>query len=393
MKQRRCERGWEVDALRGGRLGDKDAASFERHMAACAECRQRMAQDEHLRELALALPIEEPTELELRRLRSRILSDVAMGSAPSAARRWPVFAFLTVLVVAGASGWLLLARRAAPLAVMPRAPAGATDTPSASAPPTALESLAGSVTETAAARWTQLRNDSTERVTLQDGALRVHVRPQQPGERFLVVLPDGELEVRGTTFDVSVTHGATTRIHVDEGVVELRLTGRASTRLEAGATWTAPTATEPVAVVPTPHPVASSPTAAGSPAPSSPPDGAQAYADAVRLLQAGRAEDAASAFHALVMARPHTPEAEDASYLEAVALARMGRGDAAALAAEHHLASFPASFHRKEASMLVARAAAKRGDCERARAVLAPWRGANDDPEARAALKPCDEGK
>jgi TolA-binding protein len=393
MKQGGCDRLWEVDALREGRLGDKDAASFQRHTATCAECRQRLAKDEHLRELALALPIAEPTELELRRLRSRVLSDVATGAMPRPPQRWPLLAFLTVLVVAGSGGWLLLSRRSPPLVATPALPARATDTPIVSAPSTP-QSLAGSVTPIAPARWTQLREDSTERVTLDDGAIRVHVRPQQPGERFLVVLPDGELEVRGTTFDVSVTHGATTQIHVDEGIVELRLTDVRPVRLESGATWAAPPPTGPVAAAQTPSPApAPRPSAGRSLAPATPQDGAQAYANAVRLLQDGRAEDAASAFHALVLASPHTQEAEDASYLEAVALARMGRGDAAALAAEHHLASFPGSFHRKEASMLVARAAVKRGDCERARAVLASWRGATGDADAHAALGACDDGK
>jgi hypothetical protein len=393
MKQRGCDRLWEVDALREGRLGVKDAASFQRHLAACAECRQRLAKDEHLRELALALPIAEPTELELRRLRSRVLSDVATGAAPRSPRPWPIFAFLTMLVVAGSGGWLFLSRHSPPLAagLVPRA--HATDTPVVSAPSTP-QSLAGSVTAIAPAHWTQLREDSIERVTLDDGAIRVHVRPQQPAERFLVVLPDGELEVRGTTFDVSVTHGATTRIHVDEGVVELRLAQVGPIRLDAGATWAAPPPAGPVAVAPTAAPASERrPAAGGSPAPATLQEAARAYADAVRLLQGGRSEDAASAFHALVLASPHTPEAEDASYLEAVALARMGRGDAAALAAEHHLASFPESFHRKEASMLIARAAVKRGDCERARGVLASWRGAAADGDARAALGSCDDGK
>jgi hypothetical protein len=79
---------------------------------------------------------------------------------------------------------------------------------------------------------------------------------------------------------------------------------------------------------------------------------------------------------------------EDASFLEAVALARAGRADAAALAAKHHLASYPSSFHRKDAAVLVARAASGRGDCAKARAVLAPWIASTDD-DVRAALRTC----
>jgi TolA-binding protein len=388
MKRSGCDRLWEVDALREGRLGDKDAASFERHTAACAECRQRLADDEHLRELALGLPLEEPTELELRRLRSRILSEVATGSAPRTPQRWPLFAFMTVLVVAGAAVWMLVVRRAPPLTTMP----AARTTAAAPVTPAAAQALAGSVTEIAPARWSQLRSDSVEHLALDDGTIRVHVRPQQAGERFLVVMPDGEIEVRGTTFDVSVTRGATTRVHVDEGIVDLRLKGRDPVSLGIGATWSAaaPSDTAPTEPMPAQAARASRPAAARSATPAPLGDGAQAYADAVRLLQDGRTGDAASAFHALVMAHPHSPEAEDASYLEAVALARIGRGDAAALAAEHHLASFPVSFHRREAAILIARAAAQRGDCERARAALTPWTATGVDPEARTALRPCD---
>jgi hypothetical protein len=83
---------------------------------------------------------------------------------------------------------------------------------------------------------------------------------------------------------------------------------------------------------------------------------------------------------------------EDASFLEAVALARAGRTDAAGFAAERHLESFPRSFRRKEASLLVARAASRRGDCERARAVLAPWSASGNDSEIHESLRACAAG-
>jgi TolA-binding protein len=387
MKQRECARSWEVDALREGRLGTRDAASFERHTAGCVECRKRFARDEHLKERALALPVEEPTELELRRLRSRVLSDVATGSTRRATRRRPILAFLTALLVVGPGLWLLLAGRATRRDATTPAQTTETVGTAVATPP----SLAGSVSEIAPSRWSQLRSDAIERVSLEEGAIRVHVRPQEAGERFLVVLPDGEIEVRGTTFDVSVARGATTHVQVDEGIVDLRLAGQAPLRLGAGEAWTSPPPPDRVTAAPTAPSLATpTPRPAAAPPASASEDGAQTYAGAVRLLRDGRDGDAASAFHALVMAHPHSPEAEDASYLEAVALARAGRGDAAALAAEHHMASFPASFHRKEAAILVARAAAQRGDCERARAVVAPWAGTAADAEVSAALHACD---
>jgi TolA-binding protein len=185
-----------------------------------------------------------------------------------------------------------------------------------------------------------------ERVRLEAGSLAIHVRPQQPGERFLVLLPDGDLEVRGTTFDVTVTGGKTAAVHVTEGVVEVRIAGYPVRRLEAGAAWSA----------------SASPAPGASDASKAPPrdDGAAAYATALRALGAGDNEGASSVLRAFVAAHPDAPQTEDATFLEAVALARAGRIDAAGAAAEEHLARFPSSFHRKEALVLVDRAARAR---------------------------------
>jgi TolA-binding protein len=210
------------------------------------------------------------------------------------------------------------------------------------------------------------------------------VRRQIVGERFLVALPDGELEVRGTTFDVRVEGDATTWVHVDEGVVEVRLHGRGTRRLGANETWA-------LGVAPASAPSARASTSTAAPAPPAvETESATAYATAMRLLGEGRNDEAASAFHAFAASQPGAPQAEDASFLEAVALARMGRGDAAALAAEHHLARFPASFHKREAAILVARAAVHRGECDKARAVLGPWLAPARDPDAQSTLRPCD---
>jgi TolA-binding protein len=381
-----CDRQWEVDAYREGRLGQKDAQSFERHVKVCSACRSRKDGDEHLRTLALALPQDPPSELALRRLRTRILRDVATGASPREPLPLARMALVAALVLAAlGGGWWALRRPAGPPQVA--ATSSMTATPA--------EALAGSVTAGADARWTQARQDGVERITLEDGALAVHVRHQQVAERFLVVLPDGELEVRGTTFEVSVSGGSTMRVQVEEGLVELRLRGRPVARLGAGESWTPPAPPSPAATVATAEKPAiprAVPSASGD-RPIAPSvladDGAAAYADALALLRAGRGDDAAAAFQSFLLGHPGAPQVEDASFLEAVALARAGRTDAAGLAAEHHLASFPGSFHRKEAAILVARAASQRGDCARVRAVLAPWLGASPDDDARAALGAC----
>jgi len=392
-----CGRLWELDVYREGRLGAKDAHSFERHLKICGDCKLRSTCDERLRMLAASLPEDAPSELTLRRLRTRILRDVATGVRATETRPWPRVALAAgfALALLGGAGWLAHAHRA-PDALSPIA--AAVPVPG----PAHADAMAGSVTATTGARWTHVRRDGLETVTLADGTLSIHVRPQHAGERFLVGLPDGELEVRGTTFDVSVGGGATRSVHVDEGRVELRLQEHPEVRIGMGESWTPlPSAIPPAPPAPAPAPVkateqATSPRTA-PPRPSASPmpataadDGATAYAGALDLLRTGRGDEAAAAFHAFLLAHPGAPQAEDASFLEAVALARAGRVDAAALAAEHHLAGYPGSFHRKEAAILAARAASQRGDCAHARVLLASWLDA-PDADVRAALGSCAE--
>jgi hypothetical protein len=351
-----------------------------------------MAADEKLRELARALPdAAPPTELALRRLRTRVMRDVATGVAPRE-RRVPSRAMAgLVLAAAVATGsWLVVSHRAGGGPVPAAGPMANDDRVVASEP------LAGEVAASPGALWTHARVERMERVRLDEGSLHVHVRPQLSGERFLVGLPDGEIEVRGTTFDVSVEDGATRRVQVEEGAVELRLRGLAPQRLTAADTWTRTPAPRPAevppaaqAAAPVPHAPASAARSGPSASATAADDGTVAYAAAMEVLRAGEHAEAASAFHAFVLAYPRSPMAEDASFLEAVALARAGRADAAALAAEHHLASYPRSFHRKDAAVLVARAASSRGDCAKARAVLAPWMVAGADADVRAALRSC----
>jgi hypothetical protein len=392
-----CDRRWQLDVYREGRLGAKDAQSFERHLKVCRDCRLRKDGDERLRRLAGSLPEDPPDELTLRRLRTRILRDVAMGVPARKPLPWTrIAAAALVLIALGGGGWSwhhLTASAAG----------------RAKAAPAPSDVLAGVVTGIDA-RWKQVRRDGVETVTVDDGAVAIHVRPQRPGERFLVALPDGELEVRGTTFDVLVRGGATREVRVEEGRVEVRLHGRPTLTLAAGDAWAAstpaaaalPSATATASSAsPSPraaastsmgsstHPASPSASASASPVAPAPDDGTASYASAVDRLRSGRGDEAAAAFHAFLLAHPSAPQAEDASFLEAVALARAGRGDAAALAAEHHLAGFPSSFHRKEASILVARAASQRGDCARARSVLSPWLGSAPDGDVRSALGSC----
>jgi TolA-binding protein len=212
-------------------------------------------------------------------------------------------------------------------------------------------------------------------------------------ERFLVDLPDGELEVRGTTFLVTASAGTTEQVSVEEGVVLLRLRYLASeVVLEKGETWNArpKKAPGPASPMPAWHPAGSgsAPTPSTTPSASLAEDeGVESYAAAVGLWQGHHYTAAATALHAFVLAHPSAPQLEDASFLEAASLAQVGRPDAAALVAEDHLARFPASFHRRDAALLVARAARDRGECAQVKSVLAPW--IDSDTEASQIAREC----
>ena len=382
MTLRPCERTWQIDALREGRLAVKDAESFERHSRSCSTCTATLVRDERLRALGAAFPAVEPPPLALRRVRGRILRDLSTHPQGDRRRLWG-----RLSVIAPALGVALLAV----LHVLSRGVSDPRVETVVAAPLAA--SYAGSVSAGPGSAWKQTRDAQTERVELDEGTLRVHVRPQRPGERFLIVLPDGELEVRGTTFDVEVARGRTARVHVDEGVVELRLHDASVRTLAAGTAWAVETL-EPASPKPSPA-VSVTPPKVRIDRANDTDGGGAAYAEAIRLFRDGHYESAAGAFHAFAHSSPLAPEAEDASFLEAVALARSGRLDAAALAAERHLESYPRSFRAREASLLIARAASRRGDCGRARGVLAPWSSSPSSPrdsEVDAILRTCEGG-
>jgi len=423
-----CERHWEIRAIDEGRLAAADVAAFERHERTCACCRDERAALSRVRNLVRQLPPAEPTPLELRRLRGRVLRDAM--SAPRTARARVVriaaaLAVAAVMLVVGYSAQTHLSRP---------------------------EPFAATVLPSATAAWTQVRTAGVERVTLRDGTVTLSVRKQTARERFLVIVPDGEIEVRGTTFEVSVADGKTARVHVDDGVVVVRVGGESV--LVAGESWPRDTVRapsslavlapspsvastggaadwSPPATFAAPERLASAAPAAVVPSvPSGPPLAAirargappvavaaakalparpgvdiatttaaddrelAAYEQAVAAYRGGRFEAAADLLHAFALEHPSSSLLDDASFLEASSLAGAGRGDSAALLAERHLSRFPASFHREDASILVARLHRDRGDCVGARRVLAPWANrAPIEPRVSAALGSCAPGR
>jgi hypothetical protein len=230
-----CSRSWELRAIDEGRLAAADIAAFERHARTCASCHAELAARNDLAHLVSQIEAPVPTDLDLRRLRGKVLRD-AMSASPSRAPRFAIGA-----IAAMAAALLLVKVTMRTKALTP-------------------EPFAAVVMPVPSAAWTQTREQRLERVTLTSGDVELRVRKQDAGERFLVVVPDGEVEVRGTTFEVSVHDGQTTRVHVDDGVVIVRVHG--DTTLHAGESWPAPPQSladvtpVPSAVLPIPTPTA-----------------------------------------------------------------------------------------------------------------------------------------
>lgn len=96
--------------------------------------------------------------------------------------------------------------------------------------------------------WSELkllRADAERWLRLGSGAVSVHVAKLTEGERFVILTPDAEVEVRGTRFHVALVpaaddcgHGTPTRVVVDEGVVVVR-SSQGEVRVEAGKSWPA----------------------------------------------------------------------------------------------------------------------------------------------------------
>ena len=81
-----------------------------------------------------------------------------------------------------------------------------------------------------------------QRFVLQSGRFWAKVAPLTAGQRFLVVTPDVEVEVRGTVFELFVVpprpecDGAATEVRVIEGLVTVRRNGR-QWQIPAGQGW------------------------------------------------------------------------------------------------------------------------------------------------------------
>lgn len=355
-----------VEAWHDGRLARADAASVERHLSMCNECKKLAADLRLLRELGRRGP-PALSPLNQQRRRVALLQDAARQGSASRDRRRPLLAALVVaslsliLLAIGAFG------RAAPLVA--RSTHLALPIPERPRE-TSVEASVGAVF----AR--ELKGDVDD-VYLERGALDISVRPLRGPERFLVRTTDAEVEVRGTKFRVEAEAGRIQGVFVQEGHVEVRAAGSTSF-VDPGGEWHPPARPLPSygeesAGAPSGRPTGttitspSAPTAIvrsgsrGSDLAAPPPksalgsnDPSASFRDAVRSMEQGDYGTAADRLDRFAREHPSDARAEDVAFLAVLALERAGRREEAARAARRYLERFPRGFRRSEAEVIAA---------------------------------------
>jgi hypothetical protein len=204
------------------------------------------------------------------------------------------------------------------------------------------------------------------RLGLVSGQFELTVDPIRDGQRFVADLPDGELEVHGTRFVVNTDEARTVGIRVLEGLVSVRLRGRAPLFLGAGASWEATLA--PAVEPPVESKVG--PQAAPAPVrkvaaskrrlperkehrPASTEAGAgTSFARAMAAFSAGDYGHAEQLFTEFLSAHASDTRAEDVRFLVAVGRQRRGDVAGARAAAREYLRFYPGGLRRLEAERL-----------------------------------------
>lgn len=335
MTQKSCARAWEVAAIEDGRLSAAERASFERHAKTCTPCTEERRALTLLRETAERLPFAENTPLARRRARNELLRRADAQSKQSAR----VNPGKMILVAAGCVVAVLMAWSVLSPSPKPRSPV----------PQFRIAAASGS-------DWSTLEEGATLRLSLRRGQAELEVHKLNDGQRFVVQLPDGELEVKGTRFFVEVEGERTRNVRVTEGRVELRLSGEHTRLLEAGATWSKVQVADAVKHT-TENAIEKSPPPSRRGPKSKPPviRESNAGAELKRAMAAFSSGDFGTAerlFADFERAHPSDARAEDAAFLAAVARARSGDVEGSKKLAREYLTRYPQGLRRSDAERM-----------------------------------------
>lgn len=381
--------------------GENPDGWLEKHLAECTRCAEECAALRAI--VAQAQGLSAPAEMSAA-TRSAILARVLAARPESRPRQ----ALLAVLLGAAGTAVFILAAllsarglRHPPQESRPEVPAqaeakpegkGDGEPPHAAVATTTHRPSRAAIRAIGAARFRRVQGRPDDVVRLDDGAIVLEVAPLLPGERFRVRTDDAEVEVRGTHFQVSASHGKLTAVSVSSGRVEVRSAGGGHVVLEAHDEWVRgigidqPRRSSATAVTGTTASarddarVAKS--AARAPA-GSPPRPAQAplasFERAWSLLRQGDVRQAAEVFAEVERSAGDRDIAEDALYWRSVATAKTGERAEAKSLFERFLRRFPASPRAGEAAAALGWLYAEGGQADEARRA---FERAASDPSA-----------
>ncbi len=174
--------------------------------------------DRDLIELARRLPFVDPPGQQVEEMRTAVLAMMPTPASGPTARRHSLMG--TGLLAAAAAVFVAF------VVTRPQEPAEP-----------AAQPYNATVTAVGTATFVRMRMAGDEIIRLTEGLVHLDVEPLQAGERCRVIVGDGEVEVRGTSFEVEAHRDRLARVSVAHGRVEVRSHG-AVTILGAGARWT-----------------------------------------------------------------------------------------------------------------------------------------------------------
>jgi TolA-binding protein len=337
------------------RISADDVASFERHLQTCPACARELHELRRLKELGEQLPWPKTEPLQRRRQRGELLRRAHGADASPAPERWSwswaaLAAVALCLLVLGGVATERALRREAP----------------------SPENVSYEVLPGSGRAWRELQGGRDVRLQLREGEITLRISKLKTGQSFVLWLPDGELEVRGTTFTVELASGRTSRVAVREGLVALRLAAHPERLLGANQVWQAEAIAQPASspsVEPAPlassaeispsaapRPPVMAPSIARAPAPalsSAEPSTATDFALAMATFSRGDFASAEQLFQRFEARHPHSSQLEDSLFLRALSRERRGDTAGARALASEYLRRYPGGFRAAEARRLV----------------------------------------
>jgi hypothetical protein len=365
-----CVRETEVEAMHDGRLAPVDQTRIERHITRCASCRAHRSALLTLRTEATHASQIDVAPLALRRARAALLREASLQREASGPGARPRFRVAGIFALAAA-----LVATLAVVRMRDHAPRHNVSTNH----PVATVDVVGET------EWSRVAMAHIETVRLARGIIRVSVPHQHAAHRFVIALPDGEIEVRGTQFLVEVRDQHTQRLDVFEGLVALRLVNDRERLVAAHEAWVRspdvpeapvrPTFATPHDVAPSvvsrrhalrTHSVVATPRVVAE-------DPMAIFSAGLRALERGDLGVAATSFGEFERLNPNDDRAEDAGFLRVMALRRSGQNGSVQTAAHEYLARYSHGTRRWEVARMAARIAAEHGDCATVQGTLAEF--------------------